>query len=187
MVKLQGKIDKVAITLGDEKKMNVTVSVPYYEGRESEIESYCNNKEIDVEIKQHRDKRSLDANSYLWVLLGKLQQAMNNGSSTEELYLLMLERYGTFTFLPVPEASLDFVYAVYRVAKDRGSTVLTSKSGKKIDVHTMQVWKGSSQYNTKEMSVLLEGVVSECKDYGIDTVSPTELREIKQKWGVNVA
>ena len=48
----------------------------------------------------------------------------------------------------------------------------------------MLCYYGSSTYDTREMSVLIDGVVSECKELDIETISPTELREMKERWGV---
>ena len=41
-------------------------------------------------------------------------------------------------------------------------------------------------FDSRAMSVLIDGVVEECKRVGIDTISTTEIEELKQKWGVNV-
>ena len=43
--------------------------------------------------------------------------------------------------------------------------------------------KGSSQYNTEEMAHFIDGVVSECKELGIDTITPTEIKQMKERWG----
>ena len=42
-------------------------------------------------------------------------------------------------------------------------------------------------YDSRAMSILIDGVMSECKAQGIDTISPAEIEEIKQKWGIEVA
>ena len=42
--------------------------------------------------------------------------------------------------------------------------------------------KGSSQYDTKEMSLFIDGIVSECKEQGIETMTPSELDQLKQSW-----
>ena len=47
--------------------------------------------------------------------------------------------------------------------------------------------KGSSEYDTGEMSRFIDGVISECKELGIQTMTPDEIEELKQKWGVEVA
>lgn len=47
---------------------------------------------LDVEIKKHRKKRSLDANSYYWLLCSKLAEAMH--VSKPYMHNRLLRRYG---------------------------------------------------------------------------------------------
>lgn len=143
----------------------------------------CDN--LDITIKKHRHKRSLDANNYMWLLLSKLAAIQH--TTKEELYYIMLERYGTFYYLPVEEGKEQEIQKVFRIVHDRGETTLTTPSGKQVTCRQLQCYKGSSLYNTKEMSVLIDGVVQEAQDAGIDTITPAELSEMKQKWGVDLA
>lgn len=185
-MQLKGYIEKIAIGLHEKKDtLDITFRFPYsVTDKESAI---CKTDTLlDVKFDTHREKRSLDANSYFWVLIGKLQQKLQNGSTKDEIYLMMLERYGTYTFLPVPTDSICYANAVFRIVKDRGTSILTSPSKKQIEVHTLQCWKGSSKYNTKEMSVLIDGIVRECHEAGIDTCSPDELQRMKEQWGVDI-
>ena len=46
--------------------------------------------------------------------------------------------------------------------------------------------KGSSEYDTAEMSSFIDGIVSECKELGIETMTPDQIEELKQKWGVEL-
>ena len=43
-------------------------------------------------------------------------------------------------------------------------------------------WVGSSEYNTQEMSVLIDGIVQEAKQLGIETLTPMELARLKDEW-----
>lgn len=61
-----------------------------------------------------------------------------------------------------------------------------TESGNLVNVHIMQCYKGSSLYNTKEMSLLIDGVVRECKELGIETETPDEIERMKQEWGINI-
>ena len=141
-------------------------------------------EKLDISIKKHREKRSIDANNYMWLLLSKLAPLLH--TTKDELYLVMLERYGTFYYLPVPEEEIEKISQLFRIVHDRAETVLTTVSGKKVNCHTLQCYKGSSLYNTEEMAVLIDGVVEEAKEYGIDTITPDELRQMKERWGVDV-
>lgn len=133
-------------------------------------------KPLAVEIKQYRQKRSLDANAYLWVLLQKIAEAVN--SSKDEVYLQMLERYGTFTHIVVKPHMVDKVKQEWRTVRELGEVTVNGKTGIQL-----QCFFGSSTYDAKEMSVLIDGVVSECKEMGIETMTPDEIARLKSEWG----
>jgi hypothetical protein len=133
-------------------------------------------KALAVEIKQYRQKRSLDANAYLWVLLQKIAEAVN--SSKDEVYLQMLERYGVFTHIVVKPHIVDKVKQEWRTVRELGEVTVNGKTGIQL-----QCYFGSSTYDAKEMSVLIDGVVSECKEMGIETMTPDEIARLKDEWG----
>lgn len=133
-------------------------------------------KELSVEIKQYRHSRSLDANAYMWVLLSKMAEVLK--TTKDELYLIMLERYGVFTHVVVKPAIVDRVKEEWRTVRELGPVIINGKEGIQL-----QCFFGSSTYDTKEMSVLIEGVVSECKEIGIETMTPHELASLKSSWG----
>lgn len=133
-------------------------------------------EEMDVEVKKHRNKRSLSANSYFWTLLQKLAVALH--TSKDELYLIMLERYGVFTHIIVKKEAVDRVKEEWRTVRELGETLIGGQRGVQL-----QVYYGSSTYSTAEMAALIDGVVSECKEVGIETLPPQELERMKSEWG----
>ena len=117
-----------------------------------------------------RKKRSLDANAYFWVLVGKIADKLR--ASKDEIYFEMLKKYGQSITVTV-RAGLDLSRAgfkYYELFKDGIS------AGKPFEAY--RVFIGSSQYDTREMSVLIDGVVQEAKELGIETLTPLELAEI---------
>ncbi len=137
-------------------------------------------KELSVEVKQYKHKRSLDANAYLWVLLSEIAAVLH--TTKDELYLIMLERYGVFTHIVVKPNLVDKVKEQWRTVKELGPIEVNGKEGIQL-----QCYFGSSTYDTKEMSRLIDGIVSECKEIGIETMQPNELAAIKQEWGTQKA
>lgn len=133
-------------------------------------------KVLAVEIKQYRKKRSLDANGYLWVLLQKIAEAVN--SSKNEIYLQMLERYGVFTHIVVKPHMVDKVKQEWRTVRELGEVAINGKTGVQL-----QCFFGSSTYDTKEFCTLLDGVISEAKELGIETMTPDEIARLKDEWG----
>lgn len=133
---------------------------------------------LDIKAVKHRKKRSLDANAYAWVLMSKIAAALH--TSKEEVYEEMLRRYG-------------FLYE-----DDGGYIAVTVKKTvdmRKVDGHWQLIKdngvfrayamiKGSSQYDTREMSHFIDGIVSEAKELGIETLTPHELEQMKARWKV---
>lgn len=68
---------------------------------------------------------------------------------------------------------------MYRTAIDLGEIYVAGEVG-----HQLQVYFGSSTFNTKEMAVFLEGIVSECKELGIETLPEEELERMAKAWDV---
>ena len=127
----------------------------------------------EFEIKKHHKKRSLNSNSYCWALIGQIADVLR--ASKEEIYLQMLEDYGQSLLIPVTAGEKPdgfFKYSKY---------VTTSEiNGKEADWY--KVFKGSSEYNTQEMSALIDGIVSEAKELDIETIPPHEIERMKEAW-----
>lgn len=125
------------------------------------------------EIKEHKEKRSLNANSYAWSLIGKIAEAI--GTTKDDIYLRMLEDYGQSILVPLPVGSNPSGYFKYY------EYLQTSQINGK-DADWYKVIKGSSDYNTKEMAVLIDGIIQEAKDLEIDTLPPDEIERLKEMW-----
>lgn len=137
-----------------------------------------NEKLLDITIKQHRKKRSLDANSYAWVLIAKIADVLRTDKGS--VYIKMLERYGQREkeLLSVIAEGADMVY---RATKNHCLEVGESTLNGKLFKH-LAILIGSSQYDTKDMAILIDGIVSECKELGIETMTPAELKSLKASW-----
>ena len=163
--------------------INSTIPLPEYikTSINTLISSVCD-KKVKVEIKLHREKRSLDANAYMWVLLDKLARKLN--TTKDELYIKAIVEKGVFTYIVVKPNMAERVKEEWRVCEVMGE-VPVGKNGKDKGIQ-IRCYFGSSTYDTKEMSELIDYVVEECKEQGIETITPNELDEMKQKWGVEV-
>ena len=140
-------------------------------------------KELMVSFKIYRRKRSLDANAYYWQLLSRLAEAV--GISKNRAHNLMLIRYGQ-----LEEYDGRLVYVVVPDTPDGAEKALeadtyhikpTSEVQASADgtlFRTYKMLRGSSSYNTKEMSELINGLVSECKQMGIETMTPDQIRDM---------
>lgn len=127
----------------------------------------------DVKIDKHREKRSLNANAYLWKLVTEIGNVLNK--SKEEVYLQMLIDYGQSEMVSIlSEIDVKGYFKYYKLA---GTSILNGK-----EFNHYKIYKGSSEYDTKEMSIILNGVVQEAKNLGIKTKDYIELERLLEEW-----
>ena len=134
-------------------------------------------EKLRIEVKKYRNRRSLDANAYLWVLLQKIAEALRTDKWS--VYLQMLKRYGQFTYIVVKPGAVEAVKKQWRECEEIGEIDVNGTKAVQ-----MLCYFGSSTYDTKEMSVLIDGVVSECRELGIETLPPDEISQMKERWGL---
>ena len=148
----------------------------------SEVQEFVSSveKPQTIIIKQHRKKRSLDANAYLWTLCQKLAETLH--STKEEIYIRHIRDVGQFEILPIRE---DAVETWIRNWNSRGlGWVAELQDDSKLQGYKRVInYYGSSVYDTREMSVLIDSVAQEAKEQGIDTMTPDEIERLKSEWG----
>lgn len=136
------------------------------------------NKEYDVVIKEHKDKRSLNANSYYWVIVNKVANKMK--LNKEEVHFLMLQRYGQSIQIPLrPDVP---AYDIFKYCEKITDGTLNGKP-----CTWWRYYRESHTYNTEEMSILIDGVVNEAEELGIETLPPNEIERLKSLWNTQKA
>lgn len=133
-------------------------------------------KVLEVEIKIKRKRRSLNANAYLWELLGRMAAVLK--TDKDSVYLMMLERYGVYTHVCVKPAAVERVKQEWRTVRELGEITINGQKAVQL-----QCYFGSHTYNSKEFSVLLEGVLSEAAELGIETLSEADKDLMLKEWG----
>ena len=137
-------------------------------------------KLLRIAVKQYREKRSLDSNAYAWVLMQKIAEAIH--SDKWSVYLEMLEKYSrAFTHIIVRPDVVDRVKEEWRTVRDLGEITVNGQTGIQL-----QCYFGSSTFDTKEMSVFIDGLIEECRQLEIETLPPNEIERMKREWGVDV-
>lgn len=132
-----------------------------------------------LNVKKYSPKKTLDQNGYLWVLLQGIADKLRDGSTRWSNYLRCLQEYGVFCYLPAQEHDIKMLEAVFRLVVDRGEITIETPSGKLVQVHQMQCFKGTSLYTKQEMSTFLDHVIEEAKSLGVDVITPEELEHIR--------
>ena len=141
-------------------------------------------KDIEIAIKNIRKKRSLNANNYSWVLTDKLADKLR--ISKDECHELMLQRYGQTAKDGNGQNIIISVLADIPIEALRHSLgylapIKEGFVGDKKFIH-YRVLKGSSEFDTKEMTIFIDGIVSECKEQGIETMTPQEISRMLEIW-----
>lgn len=131
-------------------------------------------KAYTVDIKQYRSSRSLNANNYAWKIITELANVLRY--SKEDVYIDMLKKYGQSEIISV--LSDIGVTGYLKYFEEAGGSELNGKA-----FTHYKVYKGSSEFDTYEMSVLIDGIVQEAKAQGIETLTPEELSRLKEDWG----
>ena len=136
-------------------------------------------KMLDVGLKQHRKKRSLDANSYCWILSQKIAEVI--GNTKEFVYKETIKRVGQFEIVPIKDEVVERWIKNWESKGLGWQSIILDKS--KLEGYTNTInYYGSSTYDTKEMSLLLEEIVGQAKELGIDTITDREKEELISKW-----
>ena len=149
-------------------------------GDKNECIKYLLEQEDDklFDVKEHKDKRSNNANRLLWACLGRIAKALKTDSWS--VYMQMLKRYGTFTYICVKPSAVEGVKRQWRECEEIGE--LTIKGKKAVQ---LLCYYGSSTYNTQEFSEFLESVMSEMEEMNIPTPREEEIERALKQWEEN--
>lgn len=143
------------------------------------LEGLDPNKPYELEIKRYRKKRSLDANAYYWQLCGKLAQAA--GETPEAVYRIHLRDVGNYETICIKEEAVpDFAR---RWESGHLGRFVETRTSKLPGCVTVLAYYGSSDFDTKQMSRLIDNCIQDCQVYGIETMTPADLAALKEAWG----
>ena len=164
-----------------------SINIKCFRGQNQAIQRVLDNcgtidqdKDYEVIIRPKKQKRSLDANAYLWTLLGKLAPKLQ--TTDTELYRHYIRESGVCEIIPF---RLDAAERFMTNWSEKGIGWFCDNLGtSKLEGYTnLKVYYGSSSYDTKEMGRLIDQVVMDCNEQEIDTMTPIELERLKQMWG----
>lgn len=137
-------------------------------------------KEVRVTLAEAKKSRSLDANAYLWVLIGKLSKA--TGTPKETVYRQLIRDVGdSYEIFPVKDEAVE---RMKRIWESRGLGWQTANLGEsKLRGYTnLVMYYGSSVYDTGQMRTLLHSAIAECEALNIPTVTPEEEKKLIENW-----
>lgn len=175
-MKVQGKIVDLDLNFVSHKpKLTIQLTSQYLTGYD-EVKDL---ELLDITIEKHKEKRSLDANAYCWVLCQKIADKV--GITKEEVYKKQIKDVGKFEIIPIKDDAVETFIKAW-TTKGIGWVCEVLNKSKLANYTNIIAYYGSSLYNTKEMSVLIDSIVQEAKSLDIETLTPSELEELKNMW-----
>jgi hypothetical protein len=139
---------------------------------------------LSIVAEVYKEKRSLNANSYFHVLVGKLADKLR--ISKPRCKNILLHRYGQPLLLDDDQPAViktNIEPDQMLELEEPHCFPCGSKEENGVETTFYKVARNSRTYNTLEMSILIDGTVEECKEQGIETLTPTELAKLKALWG----
>ena len=129
------------------------------------------------EVKEYKERRSLDANAYYWSLIGQISEKLREHGTVigkEELHFKYLKEYGQGYTIPLPANQNIEGYIKYYEYQGKGNL-----NG--IEVKFYRIYKPSHEMNSKEFWLLIKGVEHEAQQLGIETLEEKKLRELVEQ------
>lgn len=135
-------------------------------------------KEKLFDLAEHRTGRSLNANKLLWQCLGEIAGALN--ADKWDIYLKMLKRYSKFTYICVKPNVVEAVKRQWRECEEIGEVNINGQKSVQL-----LCYFGSSTLDSKEFSILLNGVISEMSEMGLPTPAEKDMERAIANWTMN--
>lgn len=139
-------------------------------------------EKLDITLEKHKEKRSKDANSYCWVLCQEIANKL--GSTKEEIYQEAIHSKGPFEIVPIKNEAVDKFITSW---SEHGMGWIAEVFGdSKIDGYkNVIIYYGSSTFDKKQMSYLLDYLVQEAKELGIKTLDEIEFERMIEQYERN--
>lgn len=154
----------------------------YTKQKPIELDKLQNENNIDVEAKKHREKRSLNANAYCWVLCDKIAKELSKDGTIvtkEKVYQDAILQIGSFEPMIVEEKAFE---NFKRIWEKQGLGFLIQEVSRKDKCVKVFCYYGSSTYNTKEMSLLINILIELAKTLNLETKTQAEIDSLLKSW-----
>lgn len=178
MIKIELTFTTGKITRQFSGDYEVTLIVPKQEESNMEpLNELLNDEKLKTcKIGHFKKKRSLNANSYAWTIITQIADKLR--ASKEEVYLQMLKRYSQSSVISIVDEAVPVFMKSVKYAEEFGKGTINGK-----DFTHIKVYMGSSEMDSKQFSILLDGIVSEAEGLGISTITTHEIEQLKEQWG----
>lgn len=154
-------------------------------GGDNELSKISPDIEYEITIQKKKNKRSLNASAYCWVLSQKIAEELSKTgyTSKEDVYRKAIKDCSHFSYVPVREDAIERYIQIWQahgigwIAEDAGEC----KSIK--GYHNIMCYHGSSVYTVAEMQRLIDCLVDECHQLGIQLEDSDYIQSLVKEWG----
>ncbi len=146
------------------------------------VEQLKSKDKLNVELKEYRQKRSLDANAYCWVMCDRIAKELSKDGTIktkEEVYKEAILAIGTFEPMIIEERAFE---NFKRIWEKQGLGFLIQEVSRKDKCVRVNCYYGSSTYDSKEMNLLIELIIDLAKSLGIETKPQEEIDSLLESW-----
>lgn len=164
------------------------IAFPANANKEAELNKLLNKVKdgatLKVEIKEKKPIRSLNANNYCWVLCQEIAEELSKDGvvmTREEVYQAAIKKYSKPKFVPVPNEDVQDWIQLWE-SRGTGWQAVDIGESKLNGYSKLMLFIGSSTYDTTQMSRLLNGIVEDAKDLGIDVMSEADKALLLERW-----
>lgn len=177
MREMTGEFHSIAFT-ADGKPL-ITFKVNEYQEAVKASQEFTDGVTVALKVGKKNKKRSLDANAYCFVLIGKIAEKIN--VPKEEVYRAAVKQIGgNYDVVCIQDKAVESLCDAW---KRNGLGWQTDTFPSKIEGCTnVALYYGSSTYDVATMSRLIDNIVQDCKALGIETKSSEELESLLCAW-----
>ena len=176
---MRGKLRDLTMNRDGTQNITVTVQADF-----RELFDKLKDKDLDVEIKQHREKRSQDANAFCWALCTLIGNALYPPKPKEDVYREAIRNVGEYEPLPIKENAVETFQRRW-AAKGTGWFAEFLDDSKLPGYKLVFAYYGSSTYDTKAMSRLIDHLIDDADQMGLMIpLSKAELERLKNDWHI---
>lgn len=171
---MRGRMTDLSVGIDGKQRLTLTLTGDcrtYYEELKDD--------DVNIEIRKWRRKRTRDANAYAWTLIDKIAEKLH--LSKAEVYRELIRNVpGVTQTVCVLNDAVD---RLCRGWEAHGMGWQTEQTPSRLNGCTNVVlYYGSSTYDTKQMSSLIDIAIHECQLLGIETITPAQAALLKEEW-----
>lgn len=184
MLELTGKIDNVSLDF-ETGKAHLSLEIDEKDRLQNGYDKLRKCDKLSIKLVKFRKKRSLDANNYMWHLCTEIANVLSDTTkdkyTKDDIYIRTIKEIGVYKSMEINEEAVDTAIHSWQLHG-------TGWVGEKVDngryegFVIIRLYYGSSSYNTKQMSRLINNIVADCKELGIETMTPKELERLTSLW-----